>query len=149
MTSCQNTSASLPEPLAFVFPCRSQFGRRNNVCQMPRRSVRFTGRCFEWSLRAEGRGFEMEPRACFPWRVRNRGVAMVVATVEVRRSYDPSVPLWYFLDRPHIARPRPWDVWWARPRQLASPLVICTTGVQASFHHVIQPSIQSISQRAL
>ncbi len=83
MTSCQNTSASLPGPLAFVFPCRSQFGGRNNVCQMLQRSVRFMGRCFEWSLRAEGCVFEMEHHACFPWRLKSGGVALVVAMAKV------------------------------------------------------------------
>lgn len=146
MTSCQNTSASLPGPLAFVFPCRSQFGGRNNVCQMLQCSVRFTGRCFEWSLRAEGRVFEMEHRACFPWRVRICGVALVVATANVKGSQDPSFPPWLLLDRPHIACPRPRDVWWARPRQLASLLVIHTTRVQASQLPSCHPAIHPLHQ---
>lgn len=99
-------SASLPGPLVFVFPCRSQFGGRNNVCQMLQCSVRFTGRCFEWSLRAEGRVFEMEHRACFPWRVRIGAVALVVAMAKVKRSLKILLffffPLWHLLDRPHI-----------------------------------------------
>lgn len=38
--------------------------------------VRFgsQGRCFEWSLWAEGCVFEIERCACFPWRVKHSGV---------------------------------------------------------------------------
>lgn len=114
-------SASLPGPLVFVFPCRSQFGGRNNVCQMLQCSVRFTGRCFEWSLRAEGRVFEMEHRACFPWRVRIGAVALVVAMAKVKRSLK--ILLFFFstvaLARQATHRPRAaW--WWERPRQLST-----------------------------
>lgn len=34
VTSCQNTSVFLPEPLLFIFPCHSLFRWKNNVCEM-------------------------------------------------------------------------------------------------------------------
>lgn len=68
------------------------------------------GEYFEWSLRCEACVFEMDHSACFPWRVRNSGVALVVAVAKVERFEHPSVPLWDSPDRPHIACPRPQDV---------------------------------------